>query len=477
MSTVTGSPEPGNPQGRPNTQGPANDQRPTNAGGPPTPETPTNPQGLTSADGWYWLTTIFAGVALLAIGWPVYAATYGVWVVIAMLIAVAQAAAPVLAVRLPIVAIVVSLLSSAAGILATAHTTGFVWPWTVTATLSLSFTLIVIGLRHSWVGLIILWSASGALGAGSLLLVVPDGVTGALSNVITTASVTAGVAGIAALIRLWLTGRRQLAAERRLGAEELAKRTELEDRNRIAQELHDVVAHSMSVISVQATTARYRLPDLDDRSLEEFDSIAGSARQALAEMRGLLTILRGGRDADLAPQPTIEDIPSLVSATRGTGAHVDLEFGLGAQPVAPTTGLTAFRVVQEGLSNALRHAPGAPVSVTIRPAVGADGRSGVEVSVVNGVAGGRNESTSHGQSTGTASVDNAAGTGSDSAAIGNAGSHSAISHGAADDRLSHLGAGFGLRGMRERVEGLGGTLAVGPTPDGGFAVTAVLPLS
>lgn len=453
MSTVAGSPEPGNPQGRVGTQ------------------EPTGAQGLTSADGWYWLTTIFAGVALLATGWPVYAATYGVWVVIAMLIAVAQAAAPVLAVRLPVVAIVVSLVSSAAGILATAHTTGFVWPWTVTATLSLSFTLIVIGLRHSWVGLIILWSASTALGAGSLLLVVPDGVTGALSNVITTASVTAGVAGIAALIRLWLTGRRQLAVERRLGAEELAKRTELEDRNRIAQELHDVVAHSMSVISVQATTARYRLADLDDRSLEEFDSIAGSARQALTEMRGLLTILRGGRDAETAPQPTIEDIPSLVSATRGTGAHVDLEFGLGSEQVAPTTGLTAFRVVQEGLSNALRHAPGAPVSVAIRPVVGADGRSGVEVSVVNGVAGGRvigNEgavSSAAGEGVGAPEDSNVPG-----------GPDVGGGMGGGDDRLSHLGAGFGLRGMRERVEGLGGTLAVGPTPDGGFAVTAVLPL-
>lgn len=454
MSTVTGSPEPANPQGRVGTQG------------------ATNTQGLTSPDGWYWLTTIFAGVALLATGWPVYAATYGVWVVIAMLIAAAQAAAPVLAVRLPVVAIVISLVSSAAGILATAHTTGFVWPWTVTATLSLSFTLIVIGLRHSWVGLIVLWSASAALGAGSLLLVVPDGVTGALSNVITTASVTAGVAGIAALIRLWLTGRRQLAAERRLGAEELAKRTELEDRNRIAQELHDVVAHSMSVISVQATTARYRLTDLDDRSLEEFDSIAGSARQALTEMRGLLTILRGGRDAETAPQPTIEDIPSLVSATRGTGAHVDLEFGLGSGEVAPTTGLTAFRVVQEGLSNALRHAPGAPVSVTIRPVVGADGRSGVEVIVVNGVASDR---VIGGEGVGSSAAGEGVGAPEDYSAPRSPGVGGGV--GGGDVRLSHLGAGFGLRGMRERVEGLGGTLAVGPTPEGGFAVTAVLPLS
>src|SRR5699024_915613 len=80
----------------------------------------------------------------------------------------------------------------------------------------------------------------------------------------------------------------------------------------------------MSVISVQATTAKYRLPGLDERSLGEFDSMAASSRQALTEMRGLLAILRGGRDADLAPQPTIDDIHALVDITRGSGASVDL---------------------------------------------------------------------------------------------------------------------------------------------------------
>ncbi|GAA1630438.1 hypothetical protein GCM10009700_17510 [Brevibacterium sanguinis] len=410
---------------------------------PPQPadtQEPTQLQAFIGSEGWYWLTTVFAGVVLVAVGWPVYASAYGMWVVVAMLIAVGQAIAPVLAIRLPTLAVVVSAVSSTAGIAATAHTSGLVWPWAVTATIALGLTCIVLGLRHRWPHLVTLWAVSAAIGAGSLLLPHAGDFQGAFANAITTAAVTAGVGGIAVLLRLWLTGRRQLAVERRLGAEETARRTELDNRNRIAQELHDVVAHSMSVISVQATTAQYRLPDLDDRSREEFDSIAEAARQALTEMRGLLTILRGGRDADLAPQPTVDDIPGLVSATRSSGAHVDIEFAVDSARTAPTTGLTAFRVVQEGLSNALRHASGAPIRVDVAPV-----DDGIVVSVLNGAPG-----------------------------AGNRTAPDAV-NGTAPDPKPMAGAGFGLTGMRERVEALGGTLTVGPTPDGGFAITAVLP--
>lgn len=443
----------------------------------------TASEKLTGANGWYWLTTAFAGVVLLAIGWPVYAAGYGVWVIVAMLVALGQAAAPMLAVRFPTAAIVISAVSSVGGILATAATSGLVWPWAVTAILSLAFTHAVIGLRQSWQHLLIFWAVSTAIGASALVLPHAGELPGALANVITTASITAGVGGVAVLGRLWLTGLSDLAAERRLGAEEAAKRSELEDRNRIAQELHDVVAHSMSVISVQATTARYRLPDLDDRSLEEFDSIAGSARQALSEMRGLLTILRGGRDADIAPQPTVEDIPGLVSATRGTGAEVALDFGLAEAAVAPTTGLTAFRVVQEGLSNALRHAPGAPVRVHVGPgparsagspsgSTHGPGRSpGQDLLVVSVVNGAPPETAPGPAASGSVPAGDERPDGSGPAGGGRP-------EGAASTaRLGHLGAGLGLKGMRERVEGLGGTLTVGPTPEGGFAVTAVLPLT
>src|SRR5699024_5876714 len=110
-----------------------------------------------------------------------------------------------------------------------------------------------------------------------------------------------------------------------------------------------------------------------------FDSMAASSRQALTEMRGLLAILRGGRDADLAPQPTVEDIPALVDVTRGSGAAVDLDFPEASLSLAPSASLTAFRVVQESLSNALRHAAGAPVAVTVE-VIGPR----LEISVLNG---------------------------------------------------------------------------------------------
>ena len=402
-----------------------------------------------AGEGWFWLISIFVGVVLVAVGWPVTAALYESSTVIAMLVALGQSGALVLAVRRPVTAIIVGLISAAAGIILTADSFGLVWPWTATSILSLLFLHLIIGLRHSWLHLVILWSLSTVLGALSLTMPHAGGLSGALANVITTVSLTAGISIVAVIGNLWIRGRTQLATERQLSAEELAKRQELEERNRIAQELHDVVAHSMSVISVQATTARYRLPELDTRSVEEFDSIAGSARQALNEMRGLLAILRGGRDADLAPQPMIDDIPDLVEATRGSGAEVELEFPAGPIPLNPTTGLTAFRLVQEALSNALRHAPGAPIRVSVRT----DERQ-LWVGVVNGVPGSNQPDESLDQP--DESMDRSDG-------------------GSGQPDGGHLGGGFGLKGMRERVEALDGTLHVGPTAEGGFEVLATLP--
>src|SRR5699024_9197314 len=137
----------------------------------------------------------------------------------------------------------------------------------------------------------------------------------------------------------------------------------------------------MSVISVQATTAKYLLPGLDARSLGELDWMAASSRQALTELRGLLAILRGGRDAELAPAPTSDHLPAPVVITRGSGASVDLELPADSVELTPTASLTAFRIVQESLSNALRHAAGAPVSVTVT----ASGQF-LEITVINGPA-------------------------------------------------------------------------------------------
>ena len=403
----------------------------------------SSPLSRAAGEGWFWLLSIFVGVVLVAVGWPVTTVLYGLPAVVAMLLALTASGALVLAVRKPIPAIILGLASAAAGIVLTEDTTGVVWPWAVTSILALIFLHLIVGLRHSWIHLVILWSLSTGLGALSLAMPHTGEMSGAMANVITTVSLTAGISAVAVIGNLWIRGRTQLAIERQLSAEQLAKRQELEERNRIAQELHDVVAHSMSVISVQATTARYRLPELDSRSVEEFDSMATSARQALNEMRGLLAILRGGRDADLAPQPTIDDIPDLVEATRGSGAEVGLQFPSEPIPLNPTTGLTAFRLVQEALSNALRHSPGAAVDVTV-----SRDATALRVAVINGAP--------------------APGSGSGSP-DGPIAESTTVPH--------HPGGGFGLKGMRERVEALEGTLQVGPTAEGGFEVLATLPAS
>ena len=386
---------------------------------------------IAGSQGWFWLIAAFVGVVLVAVAWPVTTVLYGVPTVYAMLLSLSLSAALLLAVRWPIPAIGLGLVAQLAGILLTADISGAVRPFTVTSLLALVFLHLIIGLRHRWIHLVALWAGSALIGVLALFLPHAGELPGALSNVITTVSIAAGAGIIGVIGNLLIKGRRQLETERELSAAELAKRQELEERNRIAQELHDVVAHSMSVISVQATTAKYRLPGLDERSLGEFDSMASSARQALTEMRGLLAILRGGRDADLAPQPTVDDIPALVDVTRSSGAVVELDFPAETLTLPPTTSLTAFRVVQESLSNALRHAAGAQVGVTVTV-----NESRLEISVLNGEPDRGSDTSGH----------------------------------------SHLGGGFGIRGMRERVEALGGSLQVGPTDTGGFAVRASLPV-
>jgi len=203
----------------------------------------------------------------------------------------------------------------------------------------------------------------------------------------------------------------------------------LEERTRIARELHDVVAHHMSLIAVRAETAPYRLSGLPESAQAEFGSLSEVAREALAEMRRLLGVLRQDQPADLAPQPSLADVPSLVGAARQAGLAVELSVPPALDHVPSGVGVCAYRIVQESLSNASQHAPGAAVTVSVGRDSGA-----VLLRVANGPGwpGGSSE--------------------------------------------NHHGPGHGLTGMRERVALLGGSLSAEPSPDGGFVVSAVLPL-
>ena len=307
-----------------------------------------------------------------------------------------------------------------------------VWPWPPPATVGYLFVLLALGLRESRRTVIGVWLATGA--AGLLLdLLAPSHRGGSALLLFVLGGV---VLVIGAAVRERGDAQRRLVEQETISEAERAQRTLLEERTRIARELHDVVAHHMSVITVQADSAPYRVSGLSEEAEAELASIAGSARESLAEMRRLLSVLRSdGSQGDLAPQPGLGRLQQLVEATVRAGLPAELSLAADVREAVERGGvpqavdLSAYRIVQEALANVVRHAPGARtrVSVTAR-----DGH--LTVLVVNDTA----------QKPGSP--------------------------------LEASGTGHGLVGMRERVRLTGGTLDTGPLPDGGFRVAARLPL-
>lgn len=382
---------------------------------------------------WSWIGTGFAAVVLFCVGWPVTAAIHSVNVVFALILVMVHCGAVVLTLHRPWIGLALSL-GAAGGIMVAAVDSGAApWPWPVTSLITQSAVLTVAALARPWYLAVSAWCAGAVLTLVALLGVaeMPDG---AMANSIVYASVTAGVVVIGVLVRIWILNAGRLEAAERTSAEQDRRRKELQERNRIARELHDVVAHSMSVISVQAATAQYRIPGMSSTALREFDEIAGSSRQALGEMRMLLSILRGEDEVPTAPEPGLEDIDGLIDATRASGTTITYSgLNLTEDAHAPAaTGLAAYRIVQEALSNALRHAPSATVKVDVAPETHSTGRQ-LRISVMNGPSP-------------KEIVDPAP------------------------------GAGLGLSGIRERASAVGGSVSTGSTPDGGFVVRAVLPL-
>lgn len=232
-------------------------------------------------------------------------------------------------------------------------------------------------------------------------------------------------------LRATRQARTKLVEQETLTEEERARRTLLEERSRIARELHDVVAHHMSVISIQAQVAPYLVENPTEELKENLAGIRANAVEALTELRRVLGVLRsehGDESADLHhPQPTLAELEGLVDNVRAAGLEVTTEIAGIRRPLSPGVELTAYRIVQEALSNCLRHAPGARVEVGI-----AYGPRELHLCVAN----------------------------------------SAPTRAAAPS----MGAGHGLLGMRERAGMLGGELAAGPRPGGGYEVSAVLPM-
>jgi signal transduction histidine kinase len=142
----------------------------------------------------------------------------------------------------------------------------------------------------------------------------------------------------------------------------------MRERARIARELHDVVAHSVSMIAVQAETAPYTMPSLSEEAREGYAEIAHTARDALVEMRRLLGVLRSDapEGGEVTPQPRLDRLNDLLDQHRGAGGAAALNVRGEQHPLSATLELSAYRIVQEALTNARRHAPGAAVDVELR---------------------------------------------------------------------------------------------------------------
>jgi signal transduction histidine kinase len=207
----------------------------------------------------------------------------------------------------------------------------------------------------------------------------------------------------------------------------LREQSLIEERTRIARELHDVVAHHISSIAIQAESARFTTPGLSELGAERFAAIGDSARAALDEMRRLLGVMRAPlAAAELAPQPGLDQIDHLVEETRALGTDVRFTVCGNVTALSEDVELVAYRIAQEALTNARRHAPRAAVDVTLEYRADA-----LTLAIRD-----------HGPGAGDA-VDS---------------------------------GGFGVLGMRERAAAVGGTLTHRDHPDGGFEVVASIPV-
>ncbi|NBE95871.1 sensor histidine kinase [Nonomuraea sp. KC401] len=292
-------------------------------------------------------------------------------------------------------------------------------------------------------GLVLLYSVASnrglAMALGGLLAAVLAYALGAAAGPPSATTLSDHVVVAMVLISVWGAGRslrlrraymeelrgRAARLERARAADTRAARAE--ERSRIARELHDVVAHHVSVMTVQAAAARKVLSSDPGLAGEALTAIEHTGRMAMSEMRNIVGVLRTDARAELGPQPGMEDLPALIEQMREAGLPTRLVIEGEPPPLPAGVDLAAYRLVQEGLTNSLRHAgAGAKAVVTVRHAP-----HELDVRV-------------------------------------------------ADDGRGAAGApgrpGHGLVGIRERVALYGGILSVGPLPGGGFEVRARFPL-
>ncbi|MDT3726457.1 histidine kinase [Streptomyces sp. DSM 41972] len=252
------------------------------------------------------------------------------------------------------------------------------------------------------------------------------------------------------LVCLWHvrhTAWQEVTAQQTVTARERSRRTLLEERTTIARELHDVVAHHMSVVAIQAEAAPYRVENPPEELERAFATIRENAVAALTELRRILGVVRAeDYEAPDAPQPTLADLDALLVNVRDAGLTVEKVVTGAVRELPQGVELSAYRIVQEALSNSLRHAPGASARVEIGYVLG-----GLGVRVVNGPM--------------------------PEPSLVKPTRHPATAPDGGLRPPSRIGAGHGITGMRERVAMLGGEMTAGPTEDGGYEVAVFLPVA
>ncbi len=287
--------------------------------------------------------------------------------------------------------------------------------------------------------------------------------------------VAAGMAGVlSSTRRAYLDEAEARAALAESDRDRESCRAAAMERARIARELHDVVAHHVSLMAVQAEAASSLLPGHPAEARHSVEIIGDTARQALTELRRLLGVLRApAEELPTEPSPSLGELSTVLEKVRCAGLPVDFRLEGTPYPVAPGVDMTAYRIVQEALTNTMRHARDSSADVTLRYEPGF-----ITVSVAD--SGSANDGSAHGGGADGGSADGGSaadgGGGSAAAAGRGAGRDDAAAGGGQPGTVARLGpGGFGLAGIAERVASCGGSLTTGPTGTGGFAVTARLP--
>lgn len=308
-------------------------------------------------------------------------------------------------------------------------------PWPVMQFLVLLATIVAVGLWSEWREIPIVIAATGVL----LVIAMPDDLKAwALGQAL--------ILGVALLVRWLVISRRTIAVQQDEVETERARRAVVEERSRIARELHDVVAHHMSMIVVQAQSAPIRHGISDPEVAGEFSAIEGSARQALTEVRSVLGVLRDERGpVETAPLPDLTQLPALVKSSKAAGMPLTSRLRVDPAKVPPGTALVLYRVAQESLANAARHAPGAAVELTLEEDSG-----WARLMVRN------SPPPAH--------------------SVRQEGAPGPRIAGRKDEGAGDENGGNGIPGMSERVHAVGGTFEAEPVGDG-FVVIATVPLT